>query len=202
VKRIPLIMAIGALLLVLSAGVALAHLNHINCDPDRAKCQGTDERDHISGSNSGDNIYADRDDGDNNGRADVVEADAGDDIVRGQEGNDELGGGEDDDTLYGNIGDDEIFDRFAFGPDDEDTVYGASGDDEIDVLDGDGDDVVSCGTGRDRVWADPGDDVKGNCERESNDPDDPNRPDFNTGDTTATASASTEQYSGETTESS
>ena len=200
-KRISLIMAVGALLLVLSSGVVLAdHLHTIYCaqqNPSNSLCRGEDGRDHIIGSSNTpgeDNIYADDNDSDNRGRADVVEGRDEDDIIRGQEGNDELAGGEDDDTLYGNSGDDVIVDRLSTN--DNDTVYGGGGDDDIDVSDGDGDDVVSCGTGRDRVWADSGDDIKGNCEREnpSADP-----PEFNTGGTTATASATAQQY-GETTD--
>lgn len=199
-KRIPLIMAVGALLLVLSAGVALAHLNHINCanqDPENRLCKGTDGRDHIIGSDSTpgeDNIYADNNDSDNRGDADVVEGRDEDDTIRGQEGADELAGGEEDDDLYGNSGGDVIVDRVDYGPDDVDTVYGGGGDDDIDVKDGDGDDWVSCGKGRDRVWFDSGDVIKGNCERKNRG----DRPEFNTSDTTATASAAGQQY-GETT---
>jgi Ca2+-binding RTX toxin-like protein len=198
VKRIPLIMAVGALLLVLSAGVALAHLNEFYCNdknPDTPLCPGTDERDHIIGSINfpgTDDIYADDNDSDNRGSADVVQGRDDDDIIRGQEGNDHLAGGPDDDTLYGNSGHDLIIDSESTG--DEDVAYGSAGDDNIDVKDGDGDDWVSCGKGRDRVWFDSGDVIRGNCERKnpSADP-----PEFNAGDTTATASAAGLQY-GET----
>ena len=73
-KRVPLIMAVGALLLVLSAGVALVHLDHIRCvdeNPGSDLCRGTDESDHIIGSGSEsdpdeepgpDDIYADNQD--------------------------------------------------------------------------------------------------------------------------------------------
>src|SRR3990170_6309276 len=108
-------MAVGALLLVLSAGVVLAdHLNTIRCaeqNPSNSLCTGKDGRDHIIGSNNTpgeDNIYADDNDSDNSGRADVVEGNDEDDRIRGQEGNDQLGGGADDDTLHGNVGDDVI----------------------------------------------------------------------------------------------
>src|SRR5918998_527082 len=98
-------MAVGAVLLVLGAGMALAHLGHIECadeNPGSDLCRGTDERDHIIGSGSEsdpnedpgtDDIYADDQDSDGRGDADAVEGRWYDDIIRGQEGADEIGGG-------------------------------------------------------------------------------------------------------------
>ena len=49
--------------------------------------------------------------------------------------------------------------------DDADTAGGGAGNDTIDVKDGDGRDIVTCGLGKDKVTADPGDNVDPRCSK-------------------------------------
>jgi hypothetical protein len=83
---------------------------------------------------------------------------AGDDSLRGQAGRDTLLGGLDDDTVEGEGGSD----RLKGGPG-TDELQGGHGLDEIHSMDGEFD-HVDCGTGTDRVAADPFDDVASDCE--------------------------------------
>jgi hypothetical protein len=101
----------------------------------------------------------------------------GNDILRGGSGNDKLFGGPGNDALYGGSGNDRLFggpgnDTFYGGPG-ADTivdhrgrsrVWTAAGRDVVDVRDGQGDDVVICGSPNTVVRADPGDRL-GHCGR-------------------------------------
>ena len=154
-------MAVGALLLVLTAAAAVAH-EFINCDG--GYCEG-DRHDNII---------------DGTEKRDKVEAKAGNDeiwgygspqdkrdVLYGQGDNDDIYGGRDDDYLSGGSGNDDIYDEAGprSGDDaDVDKVYGGSGNDYINVADGDGRDEVDCGEGSDDVVVrDDGDDAD-NCE--------------------------------------
>lgn len=150
VKRIILVMTVGVFLLTLAAGVATAALNEIRCadqNPSTQECNGTQKSDKIIGTKHRDEIFAKR----------------GNDLVYGRDGNDEIHGSYGDDTLYGGSGDDRIFDNEIGG--DTDKVYGQSGNDFINVADGDSKDSVDCGSGRDTVKFDKGDNIASNCER-------------------------------------
>jgi hypothetical protein len=86
----------------------------------------------------------------------VMIARGGNDIVRGGPGNDRLYGGPGSDLLSGGPGSDTIVDsrgraRVLAGG------GGRSGRDIVDVRDGEGDDIVTCGNRIARVSADPGD---------------------------------------------
>jgi hypothetical protein len=94
----------------------------------------------------------------------------GNDILRGGSGNDKLFGGPGNDALYGGLGNDRLVggagnDTFYGGPG-ADTivdhrgrsrVFTGKGRDVVNVRDGQGDDVVICGSPKTMVRADPGD---------------------------------------------
>ncbi len=88
---------------------------------------------------------------------DTIAAGAGSDAVSGLAGSDRLAGDEGDDVLRGGTGNDTIV-----GGSGSDTIVGGSGSDTIQAADGERD-IVNCGAGRDRVFAD-GDDVLMGCE--------------------------------------
>jgi Ca2+-binding RTX toxin-like protein len=141
--------------------------------PDKrgGECKGTKNRDNIDGTQYDDRIaglgdhdalYGSRGD-------DRLEGGPGDDYVEGGSGENRLEGGpgndtflsySENDTFYGGEGRDTMEDPSPFGgrfpdsptpPPDTDRAYGGADDDRIDVHDGDTDDVVSCGDGRDTV---------------------------------------------------
>jgi Ca2+-binding RTX toxin-like protein len=82
-----------------------------------------------------------------------VTAHGGDDRVVGGGDRDWIFGGPGDDTLIGGDGNDTLRDPGPHGydPPDADKFYGGPDPDWIDARDGDADDVVSCGEGRDTV---------------------------------------------------
>lgn len=91
----------------------------------------------------GDDILAGRNDNDR------IFGDAGDDRITGDRGTDTIDGGSGNDTIYGNLA--------------NDIISGGSGNDRINVVRG-GSDRVSCGPGRDIVFADPTDTIADDCE--------------------------------------
>jgi Ca2+-binding RTX toxin-like protein len=107
---------------------------------------------------------------------DTINGRAGKDTIRGRSGDDHLNGGVGNDTISGDSGNDVIIggrgddlllggagnDRISGGPG-ADVVAGGSGRDVIRVRDG-AVDQVTCGAARDRVIADPQDEVARNCE--------------------------------------
>jgi RTX calcium-binding nonapeptide repeat (4 copies) len=100
-------------------------------------------------------------------RREVFRGGAGDDCLVGGLGNDLLRAGEGDDRLSGGGGPDSLYgdagrDRLAGGGG-PDRLLGGAGADLIRAVDGRRD-LVRCGAGRDRVWADAVDSVAG-CER-------------------------------------
>jgi Ca2+-binding RTX toxin-like protein len=82
--------------------------------------------------------------------SDELDGESGNDRVSGWEGNDTVRGGPGNDRLSGGVGSDEIF--------------GGPGNDTIFARDGERD-VIQCGPGFDRVYADRADSVSSDCER-------------------------------------
>jgi Ca2+-binding RTX toxin-like protein len=135
--------------------------------PDKrgGECKGTKNRDNIDGTQYDDRITGLGDDDALYGMQgdDRVEGGhgGGEDRIEGGPGNDELRGYSGKDTFYRGEGRDTIVDAAPNGrnprfpdympPPDTDRASGGADDDHIDVRDGDTDDVVSCGEGRDTV---------------------------------------------------
>lgn len=153
-RRTALVVMIGALLVALTAGTAMA-LNQISCssfsqNPLTPECSGTLQEDLIEGRDARDIIYAK--DGD-----DEVNARYGGDDVYGGAGRDEIEGGghgpdgvihyEDLDRLYGGGGNDVLKDRRASR--DHDELRGAEGNDSLNAYDNDVEDILACGPGTD-----------------------------------------------------
>jgi Ca2+-binding RTX toxin-like protein len=99
---------------------------------------------------------------------DVVQGGRGNDTIRGNRGNDELDGESGNDRVSGWEGDDIVRggtgnDRLSGGSG-EDEISGGSGNDRIFARDNQRD-VIRCGPGFDRVYADRIDSVASDCER-------------------------------------
>ena len=134
-------------------------------------CNGTPDRDEITGSTTADDIRA-------RGSVDLVSARAGADVVRLGPGGtprdmEFAEGGLGRDQLYGGTGGDELND---FQPtddndqpiviDDRDQLYGGKNDDFLYAIDGDSRDTLNGGPGADDCYGDPEDTIV-NCENES-----------------------------------
>lgn len=98
---------------------------------------------------------------------DLLSGDAGNDEMFGGRGRDQISVGPGRDLAKGGKGPDLIFNRSSVGgiPDDlgPDRVFGGPGDDRIDVAQELAGDRVDCGLGRDDVFRDRGDSIRG-CE--------------------------------------
>ncbi|MGI8909603.1 MAG: hypothetical protein ACR2JR_03485 [Rubrobacteraceae bacterium] len=164
------VMVVGALLLALSAGVALAAT--INCTG--GLCEGTDKKDTLFGVSGFDEING-------KGGADKIFGKSGDDILRGDfnsnpsavEGDDEVYGGAGKDFLLGEGGDDllnggkgrDFIDAKDPSKNSTDAVKGGRGRDEIESTDREKD-VIDCGPGVvDKVRFDRRLDTVKNCEK-------------------------------------
>jgi Ca2+-binding RTX toxin-like protein len=172
-KLFGLLTAMGLLLLVLAAGVALAQPEPPPITCTGGVCQGTQGPDLIFGTNDDDLIVA-------KGGTDGANGQGGNDHVLGGPGNDSPGsspsghdpryhleGGAGDDTVSGGPGIDSVMDRFGplLGfPADTDRLFGGPDNDFLNGLDRDGLDHLDCGPGEDEYAADPGDTVRDNCE--------------------------------------
>jgi Ca2+-binding RTX toxin-like protein len=148
-SRLVKVALLAALMLALSAGVALA-----------ATIVGTENNDTIVTSSTGENdqIFA------LEGK-DWVDPFDGNDDVYGNEGNDDpLRGAEDSDRVYGNSGND-IVDLAAFDtPGSSDQGFGGKGKDRVFAQDGNFD-AIDCGAGTsDVAFLDVGLDTQTNCE--------------------------------------
>jgi Ca2+-binding RTX toxin-like protein len=159
-RTITMIVAAGALLMLVTAGVAVARQAQIICDDqspavDGGACKGT-RGDDAEPDKNGDGwpdggIYGTAFDDHITALAgaDRVDGEFGDDTLEGGGGADYIEGDYGDDTLYGGKGRDTL--RVARG---KDAVYGGPDADTIEVYDGDADDTVSCGGGKDIVYYD------------------------------------------------
>ncbi len=142
------------------------------------KWTGDDEGDEFEGGDGDDVLVggAGSDDLDGGGGDDAVtgkgsnddlSGDQGNDVITGGGGADQIAGGRGRDTLRGGRGADTLrggqgADR-VFGGQGADRVIAGPGADRIRVRGG-GRDVVRCGRGIDRVWADASDRVSADCE--------------------------------------
>jgi Ca2+-binding RTX toxin-like protein len=136
--------ALGVLILLVAAGGAVA--DTFTCTT--ATCNGTDERDVITG----------------NRKAQTFNLYDGDDVAYGKRGADEVRGGWDDDVLLGKRGADLLTDRVDEG--DYDEHFGGRGNDVIRADDGDERDSGDCGPGDDVLYVDGDDEADDfdNCE--------------------------------------
>jgi Ca2+-binding RTX toxin-like protein len=130
-------------------------------------CEGTPDRDTITGSGSRDVITA-------RGGVDLVDALGGNDEVRlslgGTPADMEFAeGGVGNDELVGGSGGDELNDFVPSDIDDRDRLVGGRNDDFLYAVDGDGNDTLNGGPGADDCFGDPGDETVGcnNSSRQS-----------------------------------
>ncbi len=170
------LMVVGALLLLSSAGVAVAQNatgNLVRCDGGR--CEGTEERDVFLSSDRSEEVIAKG--GDDDIELDETIAGGSDDVAFGGLGRDCIDGGAGDDLMIGGPGDDNrpceftafVNPRAAMtgGPGD-DTIDGGPGDDTMDgiadddtLIGGKGNDLIEDfqSLDSDRLFGDDGDDT-------------------------------------------
>jgi hypothetical protein len=186
-RRAALVLTTMALVLLLASGVALAVTKIGGPGPDALK--GTNDRDRLEGGGGPDSLLG-LDAGDclsGGTGADTLEGGPGDDLATGGPGgcesplgqerpgeSDVVNGGPGDDIVEGAAGADTVrggtgADLVADGEEHRgaaDVLYGGGGDDlMLPRNEPGGRDVVSCGAGRDRVFADRKDELSGDCER-------------------------------------
>ena len=171
-RRVVLTLAAMALALLLASGVAWA-VNKVGTDgPDTLR--GTHGDDNLLGKGGNDELFAQR--GNDNllggpGK-DVVTAETergrsygGEKNMVGGPGNDFVFGGKGSDDLVGGRGNDYLIDGFEVNPN-EDAISGGPGNDGLWVWNRPaGEDVVTCGSGFDRVFADRDDTLAPDCEK-------------------------------------
>ncbi len=170
-RRVVLVLAATALTLLLASGVAWA-LNKIGTD-DPNTLQGTNRADNLSGKAGNDVLYG-------LGGRDNLRGGSGKDLVFGGSerrlsgGDKNLVGGRGNDVVLGGVGSDNILgeegnDLVADGPDGDlatDKLSAGEGNDVVEVFtDPPSKDLVSCGSGFDRVFANRKDVVAPDCER-------------------------------------
>lgn len=169
-KKTRMLVALVALILVMTAGLAVAQVVKDCTLNTKPECKGTDGDDDFVGEDVGDgdkgskdiitggegNDGGDGNDGDDemyggpgvDGEINDFEGNDGDDFVDGGEGDDdELEGNAGDDIVKGGPGDD----AEVNGGEDDDEVFGGSGDDGSSFLSG--------GSGKNTVHGDGGDDI-------------------------------------------
>ena len=170
-RRVALALAAMTLALLLASGVAWA-VNKIGTDgPDTLR--GTNKADNLLGKGGNDKLFglAGRDNLLGGSGKDMVfggnerRLSGGDKNLVGGSGNDEILGGLDVDNILGEEGNDLVAD----GPDGDfatDTLSAGDGNDVVEVFtDPASKDLVSCGDGFDRVFANRKDVVAPDCER-------------------------------------
>ena len=146
-RRTATILAVVALMVTFSSGVALAAYED--------SITGTAHTDILSGSAQAEQISG-------LGGGDQINGNGGTDLVRGGPGRDELSDGRGRDTVYGGAGVDNLI---GYGDTSVDHFYAGGGDDTVQSRDVPAvKDVVSCGAGIDTVYADKADVVSDNCE--------------------------------------
>jgi Ca2+-binding RTX toxin-like protein len=170
-RRAILLVAMMSLTLLVASGVALAVTKIGTNGPDTLS--GTNGADHLIGKGGNDQLYA-------LGGRDNLLGGPGKDIVLGGTfarpfgGNKNLVGGRGNDVVFGGLGSDNVVgeagnDYMAdgtFGDQSEDILSGGAGNDVIFVVNRPAfKDIVTCGSGFDRVLADRKDVVARDCER-------------------------------------
>jgi Ca2+-binding RTX toxin-like protein len=179
-RRTILLVATMALTLLVASGVALA-VNKIGTDgPDTLR--GTDGADNLLGLGGNDILFslAGRDNLLGGPGKDVVwggrivgsccqdnDFSGGDKNVLGGPGNDDVNGGRGSDNIVGGRGNDIMFEGAEPDVAKIDNLSAGAGNDGVWVLNWSpvGKDVVSCGSGFDRVLADRTDVIAADCER-------------------------------------
>ena len=172
-RRTILLLATMALTLLVASGVALAVTKIGTNGPDTLR--GTNGDDNLLGLGGNDRLFAQR--GDDNllggpGK-DVVTAETksgrsygGHKNMAGGPGNDVVFGGKGSDNLTGGEGNDYVIDGYEVDPN-KDAISAGDGNDALWVWNRPaGKDVVACGRGFDRVFADRDDLLAPDCERE------------------------------------
>jgi Ca2+-binding RTX toxin-like protein len=148
-RRTATILAVVALMVVSSSGMALAAYE--------VSMPGTDGEDNISGTEKSEHISG-------LGGDDRLNGGGGDDLVEGGLGSDELGDGRGQDTINANDGADNLIGQG--GDTSVDHFYAEGGRDTIQTRDVPAvKDTVECGAGTDTVYADKADVVGDDCEQ-------------------------------------
>jgi len=150
-RKMATILAVMALMVAFSSGVALGAYEDTITGTDHTDIfKGTGKAEQISGLGGGDQI--------NGG--------GGGDLVLGGKGQDEVADGLGQDTVYGGAGKDNLIGQG--GDTSLDHFYAGGGDDIVQPWDSPAvKDIVNCGPGTDKVYADKADIIKDNCERVS-----------------------------------
>ena len=150
-RRMATILAVLALMVTFSSGVALAAFED--------SITGTDHTDIFKGTNKAEQISG-------LGGGDQIHGGGGNDLVEGGKGSDELGDGLGQDSVYGGAGKDNLIGQG--GDTSHDRFRAGGGDDTVQPWDSPAvRDVVNCGPGTDKVYADKADIIRDNCERVS-----------------------------------
>ena len=148
-SRIVKVALLAALILALSAGVALAATMVGTAGPDSISTGFTGENDQIFLLEGNDS----------------VDPFDGNDEVYGNENNDNLQGAEDSDKVYGNTGKDQINLASHDTSGSSDQGFGGAGNDTVFAQDGNFD-AIDCGAGTgDKVFLDVGLDTQTKCEQ-------------------------------------
>ena len=179
-RRVVLVLAAMALALLLASGVAWA-VNKVGTNgPDTLR--GTHGDDNLSGKGANDRLFslAGRDNLLGGPGKDVVfggrilgsccqdnDFSGGDKNVLGGPGNDDVNGGRGSDNIVGGRGNDILFEGAEPDVAKIDNISAGAGNDAVWVLNWSpvGKDVLSCGSGFDRVLADRTDVIAADCER-------------------------------------
>jgi Ca2+-binding RTX toxin-like protein len=170
-RRVALLLTVMAAALVLASGVALAVTKIGTNGHDVLK--GTDGKDNLLGLGGQDDIFGKG--GSDNllggpGKDNVIGGDerrprGGDKNLVGGDGNDAVFTGKGSDNAVGGEGNDLLF-ECCLRESSKDTLSGGSGNDVIDVGNKPAvQDVVTCGSGFDRVLSDRADRVAPDCEK-------------------------------------
>ena len=171
-RRVILVLAVMAATLVLASGLAWA-VNKVGTNgPDTLR--GTNGDDNLVGKGGQDDLFALR--GDDNllggpgkdflfGGNERFETAGGEKNMVGGPGNDVVYGGKGSDNLVGGGGNDYVIDGYELNPN-KDAVSSGDGNDALWVWNRPaGKDIVTCGSGFDRVFADRDDLLAADCER-------------------------------------
>jgi Ca2+-binding RTX toxin-like protein len=167
-----LLLATMALTLLVASGVALAVTKIGTNGPDTLR--GTNGDDRLVGKGGQDDIFALAGDDsllggpgkDYIAGGGVFLPRGGDKNLLGGSGNDFVGGGLGSDNIVGGDGNDFLLGGEFVTPAAKDIISGEAGNDVIEVINNPaGEDIVTCGSGVDRVWADRDDLIAPDCER-------------------------------------